>query len=300
VNGHDPGVVYASEMVALSDDVVNWAESAVGQQVLDWKGLREGGAPWLLRLRGGDQVVLRAGGAFATEVAALRLAEKHRIPAPRLVAVGDGVMLISVVPGSSLIPVEPTTERLEALGAVAARLHAVELLPCHELPARSRPIELEDFRQWRQREGASELLHAAEDAVARLPEPAAGSVFVHGDLWQGNIMWEEDKATAMVDWDCAGVGHPGVDLGSLRCDVAMLFGGDAPEIVLAAWQKHSGRALDDAAYWDMVAALSTPPKMADWESTIQDQGRPDLNGEVLTARRDTFLHNALNRLPGSK
>ncbi|GHF12949.1 hypothetical protein GCM10017786_53690 [Amycolatopsis deserti] len=50
------------------------------------------------------------------------------------------------------------------------------------------------------------------------------------------------------------------------------------------------------ACWDVVAALSTPPRLATWEATIQDQGRTDLDGDTLTARRDSFLRAALNRL----
>jgi hypothetical protein len=43
--------------------------------------------------------------------------------------------------------------------------------------------------------------------------------------------------------------------------------------------------------------LSTPPDFADrWEATIQDQGRPDLTGDLLNARRDEFLSDAIERL----
>ncbi|MCP3805152.1 hypothetical protein NLX83_38400 [Allokutzneria sp. A3M-2-11 16] len=52
----------------------------------------------------------------------------------------------------------------------------------------------------------------------------------------------------------------------------------------------------DEPYWDVVAALATPPDLIDWESTIQDQGRDDLDGATLTARRDAFLRAALDRL----
>jgi aminoglycoside phosphotransferase (APT) family kinase protein len=263
------------------------------------RGLREGGAPWLLRFGDGTEAVLRSGSGVDTEVAALRLAGECGIPAPRLVAVGDAMMLVSVVAGSSRIPLEPTARRLASLGAAAARLHAVGLTPSRELPLRHRPIELADFVRWRERDGASALLREAEDAVARLPEPSSGPVFVHGDLWQGNTMWLDGELVAVVDWDCAGAGHPGVDLGSLRCDAAVMFGGDAAEIVLAGWQERAGRALEGGAYWDVVAALSTPPDLAGWESTIQDQGRVDLDGATLTARRDTFLRAALDRLVNS-
>ncbi|MFD2419508.1 phosphotransferase family protein [Amycolatopsis pigmentata] len=263
---------------------------------MESRGLRAGGAPWLLRFDGGAEFVLRSGGAFDTEVAALRLAGECRIPAPHLIAVGDGVMLVSVVAGSSRIPVKPTADRLASLGAAAAALHRVELTPTKDLPLRHRPVELDDFTSWRERDGASALLREAEEAVAQLPEPSSVPVFVHGDLWQGNTMWRNGELTAVVDWDCAGAGHPGVDLGSLRCDASMMFGLDAADTVLTGWQERAGRVLEDVAYWDVVAALSTPPDLTAWQLTIHDQGRDDLDGAVLTARRDAFLRVALDRL----
>ncbi|HEY0807930.1 MAG TPA: aminoglycoside phosphotransferase family protein [Pseudonocardiaceae bacterium] len=277
-----------------AEDAVSWAESAAGQAVVDSRGLREGGAPWLLTFDGGMAAVLRSCGD--TELAALRLAARHGIPAPRVLAVGDGMTLLSVVTGSSRIPVTSTDERLAALGAAAALIHALELAPSKDLPLRHRPIELVDFDRWRARDGAATVWRSARDAVTRPPEPSTGPVFVHGDLWQGNTMWSDGELAAIVDWDNAGTGHPGVDLGSLRCDAAILYGGDAPEILLAGWQERAERPAEHVAYWDVVAALSTPPDLTDWESTIQDQGRTDLDGATLTARRDTFLHAALDLL----
>jgi aminoglycoside phosphotransferase (APT) family kinase protein len=277
-----------------SEEALNWAATTVGQPVAGSRGLREGGAPWLLRFGDGTEAVLRTAGD--TEVAALRLAAECGIPAPRLIAVGDSMMLESVVAGTSRIPVVPTPGRLASLGAVAARLHAVELTPSKDLPLRHRPIEGEDFVGWRQREGATTLLREAEDAVARLPEPSADPMLVHGDLWEGNTMWLDGELTAVVDWDCAGAGHPGVDLGSLRCEVAIAFGVDAAELVSAGWQERAGRPPADVAYWDVVAALSTPPHLISWESTVQDQGRTDLDGATMTIRRDAFLRAALDRL----
>jgi aminoglycoside phosphotransferase (APT) family kinase protein len=39
----------------------------------------------------------------------------------------------------------------------------------------------------------------------------------------------------LVDWDAAGVGHPGIDLGTLRLDAAILFGLPAADEVLEGW-----------------------------------------------------------------
>jgi aminoglycoside phosphotransferase (APT) family kinase protein len=79
---------------------------------------------------------------------------------------------------------------------------------------------------------------------------------VHGDLWCGNTLWDGSRLTAVLDWDCAGVGPPGIDLGSLRCDAAWCHGIEAAEHVLDGWEAETGRTASDVPYWDAVAALS--------------------------------------------
>jgi hypothetical protein len=119
---------------------------------------------------------------------------------------------------------------------------------------------------------------------------------VHGDLWQGNVLWDGDTLASVLDWDCAGRGPAGVDLGSLRCDAALCFGAEAAGDVLDGWQDHAGRPAENVAYWDLVAALSTPPDMGWFPPTFVDQGRPDLTADVLVERRDQFLAAAIDTL----
>lgn len=272
---------------------IMWPESEVVSRV----GLRQGSkSPWLLTHVDGRQAVLRDQGPFDTEIAALTAAEANGVVAPRVLASSETGLLISVVPGSSLIPTELTPGRLEAIGAAAATIHAIELAPTKDLPARHRPIELVDFDDWRARRTASPLLLEAMEAVATLPEPPHPTVLLHGDFWQGNTMWADGSLVAVIDWDCAGVGHPGVDLGSLRCDAALFYGPEYADRVSEGWRSKAGKPAPDVAYWDVVASLSTPPDVGEWLPNAVDQGRPDLDGPTLNARRDEFLKAALSQL----
>jgi aminoglycoside phosphotransferase (APT) family kinase protein len=267
------------------------------ETVISRVGLRQGSkSPWLLTYEDGRQAVLRDQGPFDTEIAALTAAAEHGVPAPRVLSSTETELLLSVVPGSSLIPTVLEPGRLEAIGAAAAAIHVVELAPSKDLPARHRPIELVDFDDWRARRTASPLLLRAMEALASRPEPPHPTVLVHGDLWQGNTMWLDGELVAVIDWDCAGVGHPGVDLGSLRCDAALFYGPEYADRVLDGWRERAGRVAPDVAYWDVVASLSTPPDVGEWIPNAVDQGRPDLDGPTLNARRDEFLQAALNRL----
>jgi aminoglycoside phosphotransferase (APT) family kinase protein len=291
----------------VDGSVVAWVrEVTSASRVTVVRGLREGGSPWLLSVDG-DEVVLRVGRSgdaapFATEVAALRLAAEAGVPAPSVLGHDDGarhgvpLLLAERLSGSSRIPKECDADRLRALGAAAARLHALPLRPSPALPTRDRPIGLVDFAMLRRERGASALLRRAEGLLSQTAPTATTTVFVHGDLWQGNAIWSAGRLSGLVDWDCAGAGPPGVDLGSLRLDAALCFGQAAEQEVLGAWEQTAGRAADDVAYWDAVAGLATPPDLGWFPDAMADQGRPDLDQATLVERRDAFLSAALDRL----
>jgi len=297
------------------EPVLGWVADQVGTsaRVVAVKGLRAGAGPWRLGIDHGGQTVeavLRVGDPdtasrrrLATEAAALALAEEHRLAAPRLLAVdlagdtaGRPALLMTVLAGSSTIPVIASVARLRALGAATAALHAVATTPRPDLPLRVRPVADVDFAALRRASGSSPLLDAAEQRLHELPMPPGMSVFVHGDLWQGNTLWAGEACMGMVDWDAAGVGHPGIDLGSLRLDAAIMFGLPAAAEILDGWRQASGRAVDAVAYWDLVAALTTPTDMATWLPVAHDHGRADLDTLTLNGRRDAFLRAALDQL----
>lgn len=276
-----------------------WAAAAAGSGVVAERGLREGGSPWLLSLADGREVVLKVGedrSLSGTEVAALRLLSPHGLPVPELLGVDLPAVLTTCLPGTSRTTAAPSAVRLRALGAAAALVHAVPL-PDTPLPERDRPIAVVDFAALRQELPARPLLVEAEAAMAAIPAPAGPRVVVHGDLWHGNTLWNGDRLTGLVDWDCAGVGHPGVDVGSLRCDAALFTGRpDAADNVLAGYEEATGRQLPDVARYDVVAALCTPPELGWFVAAAHDQGRTDLDRETLLGRRDVFLRGALDRL----
>jgi aminoglycoside phosphotransferase (APT) family kinase protein len=297
------------------------------QAVLDWvaamfgghatvqlvRGLRAGDNPWLLRITRSSRIteaVLKTvnparPARLLTEIAALRLAEARGVAAPRIIGydIGDAgsgsvALLQTVVPGRSAIPTEPTTTRLRAMGAVAAALRTITVEPSPQLPVRTRPITARDFARERATgtDPGTALLRHADERLRRHPVPAGDLVLVHGDLWQGNLMWAGDAVTGLIDWDMAGVGDNGIDLAALRLDAALMFGMDAADQVLAGWADVTGVRPQSLAYWDAVAAQNLPSDLALFLTTIHAQGRADLSAAVLNARRDAFLTAALDRL----
>ena len=109
-----------------------------------------------------------------------------------------------------------------------------------------------DFAQLRREAQPQQLLVRAERAIADF-EPTGPDGFVHGDLWQGNSLWRGDILAGVIDWDCAGTGKAGIDLGSLRFDAVLNFGAGADADVLAGGEAEAGESARDVAYWDVQA-----------------------------------------------
>jgi aminoglycoside phosphotransferase (APT) family kinase protein len=221
---------------------------------------------------------------------ALQTAMSHSLPAPELLGLdpdgdeaGVTASVETVVPGTTDWPAPTTIQRLEAAGEAIAAVHRVQLGTNRHLPHRPRPIAVDDFAADRRagRMPTTPLLRAADDQVSATRPEDASVTFVHGDVWPGNMVWSGNSVRALIDWKTAGVGNPGVDLGELRKQMAIIHDADAPRHVLAGWERASGGRASDVPYWDAVAALNTPTRMYD---------------ETASARRDQFLRAALNRL----
>lgn len=252
-----------------------------------------------------------------------------------LEATGDApvALLMSWLPGSSTVPLVASAERLRDVGRVAGALHRVSLEPSPKLPIRKHHIAWTDFALWRRlanryraataprreavvTEAMSELpgwsrrateelmrttestalLDEADEQVQATVRPSEPTVFVHGDLWQGNTMWEGDRCVGIVDWETAGAGHPGVDLGSLRWDAAVLFGEWAPDHIATGWTESTGREPDSQSYWDVVTALNLPADVGGLVPSLHEAGRTDLDVQTVRDRHEAFLRDALDRL----
>jgi aminoglycoside phosphotransferase (APT) family kinase protein len=303
-----------------SEQVLRWAAGVVGgTRVVSAENLsrsdHRGSGTFRLRIEGSaaraTDVILKApvpgridDGMVITNARALRLAKTHGLAAPRLIAAdldggasGTVATLETLLSGSSDLPRTVSAARLREAGAAIARVNAITLESQADLPHRPRPCAVDDRAAERRRGWmpTTPLLQQADERVTSHGVPAAASVFLHGDVWGGNMVWEGDRCVALIDWKTAGVGDPGVDLGSLRMQMALQYGQDAPAHVLEGWQRQAGRAAIAVPYWDAAAALNTPTVMHGWPG-FADDGSP-LDAAAVTERRDAFLRTALDQLP---
>lgn len=73
-------------------------------------------------------------------------------------------------------------------------------------------------RVWKSRRMEPSVIVTAgfEWLLNNIPQDEQPPVLVHGDAGFHNVMADGGRVTAMLDWECAHVGHPGEDLGACR------------------------------------------------------------------------------------
>ncbi len=92
--------------------------------------------------------------------------------------------------------------------------------------------------------------------IAYLPrqiriEPA----LVHVDYWPGNILWEGETISAVVDWEEAAQGDPAIDVAYCRMDMILSGMIEAADKFLATYEKEMGKPVLNLGFWELAAAV---------------------------------------------
>ncbi|MFG2352185.1 fructosamine kinase family protein [Streptomyces sp. NPDC048521] len=232
------------------------ASRLTGRAVTDARAAS--GRPAEVTLDGGTPVMVKRGdapGAVRAEVAGLRwLAAADAVAVPAVLGHDERWMVTERVPTG-----HPDPEAALLFGQALAALHAagaphfgapppggpedayIGLAPMRNTPGIDWPGWYAEHRVLPYVRGAVDrgTLRPAEAAVfervcARLPElagPAERPARLHGDLWNGNVLWGADGEVRLIDPAAHG-GHRETDLAMLR-----LFGCPHLDRVLAGYEE---------------------------------------------------------------
>jgi aminoglycoside phosphotransferase (APT) family kinase protein len=256
-----------------------------------------------------DRVVVRQHGAASwkpleegvtsTEHAVLEALADASLPVPRP-RLCDLSGLVLPAPYLVLPFIDGTKEPhtlslgLERMAGFLARLHRLDVealaLPA-TLPRRDNPVpELLEYLP----DGLEALRHLIEKRDAGQEPWPTGSV-LHGDFWPGNILWQEDRIAAVIDWEDAAVGDPLSDLACSRVELMCAYGEAAMEAFTAHYLRARGQAVDPAALalWDLLVSSGALAFMDRWglepqmEAARRSKTRAFLNRAAdALARRD--------------
>ena len=200
------------------------------------------------------------------EFAALQYACQNGIPAPQPLLLDETGDLLGIpgivtryVPGAHIeSPLDPLTWA-RALAETLARIHEVpsdsaprSLLLDANLEASwfLRSDHIPDFMQAHP-EG-EHLWQAVQRNYPRL-EPVPPTL-VHVDYWPGNILWDGDQISAVVDWEEAAFGDPAIDVAYCCMDIILRGLPQAADEFLRVYEAVSGHPLPNLGFWELAAA----------------------------------------------
>lgn len=97
-----------------------------------------------------------------------------------------------------------------------------------------------------------------------VPHARNKPTLLHGDYWQGNILWHDDKIAAVIDWEDAALGDPLSDLANARLEILWAFGPRAMRTFTEHYQSLTPLDYSQLALWDLYIALCPAGKLDTW------------------------------------
>jgi aminoglycoside phosphotransferase (APT) family kinase protein len=199
----------------------------------------------------------------------LRITHAHGLRAPEPVFLDEfcdlfstPVLVIEYVDGDTDFVPADVAAYLEQMAAELARIHTVKstpdlsFLPALDKGFGSRPGALDDDLD----EGR---IRDALESAWPLPR-MNDSVLLHGDYWPGNILWNDGRLAAVIDWEDAAVGDPLADLANSRLEILWSHGPDAMNDYTERYRSLATADFANLPYWDLCAALRPCAKIAGW------------------------------------
>jgi aminoglycoside phosphotransferase (APT) family kinase protein len=202
------------------------------------------------------------------EFKTLELLSTHGIPVPELLYLDDsGAMLGSpgivtrYLPGRLVMSQPYPAHWAEALAKTLADIHRIPINASDTsflLDGNSEVIWFLKSRDSmpeyiRAHPMGNALWNTMLDYLPKLVrvEPA----LVHIDYWAGNILWDEGKISAVVDWEEAARGDPGIDVAYCRMDMILCGMNEVADAFLAAYEKKMNRSVPNLGFWELAAAV---------------------------------------------
>ncbi|MQY10011.1 hypothetical protein SRB5_01150 [Streptomyces sp. RB5] len=118
-------------------------------------------------------------------------------------------------------------------------------------------------------------------------------VLTHYDFWSGNVLWQDDQLTGIVDWSGASLAPRGFDVSWCRLDLVLLHGPFAAEAFLSAYEEASGMPVPSMALWDLFALTNSHRSVETWLPNYHDLGRTDLTTAELRRRHTAWTDDCL-------
>jgi aminoglycoside phosphotransferase (APT) family kinase protein len=235
-----------------------------------------------------------ADGLLTREADNLRLLGPTDVPAAELVAVDataeqceDPSLLMTLLPGAIRLDdaavVRPLAEQL-------VRIHRIEVTD------ETRP---RSYQAWTGPErvrlpaatSRPELWEKAVDGIRQDP-PAYDGCFLHRDFHPGNVLFDGERISGVVDWVETSWGPSDLDVAHCSTALALLHGATVGLSFAAAYEA-AGGTISSEPYWRLLDALAYAPDAEKVAVPWREVGRTDLTPALLQSRLEDYLEGVL-------
>ena len=211
------------------------------------------------------------------------------VPRPRLLDESGSDLptpyfVMDFVEGTSTVPASALPGAMREMAAFLARLHGIDV----ETAQRPRLPDREDPRdailEYLPAAGLGDRVRAAL-ASGAAGEPASSRSLLHGDFWPGNVLWQDDRIAAVLDWEDAAIGDPLSDLACCRVELLCAYGASAMDAFTSHYLEHANVDVSGLPLWELYVSASALATMPHW----------GLEPEVLAVRQrhtTAFLERA--------
>jgi len=203
-------------------------------------------------------------------------------PVPRVVHIGDCAeplgapfFVMERVAGEAVSDIDLQDWFTQASDAMRARM-SMDWVAAFAALARLAPLDVlgppvspeDDLHKWQRFAGAANSPRLVDqiDRLLRTPAPLSGPAsVVHGDPKLSNLMWQDWRISAMLDWEMALNSDPLADLGYMLYLLPSPFheATRAPKLpgmigrdeAIAAWERVSGRSAA-GVMWHEIAQIA--------------------------------------------
>jgi aminoglycoside phosphotransferase (APT) family kinase protein len=291
---------------AVPGRVLAWAQDHLDSEIVAVKPVGGGRTDTIsaVYLRRGEPVILRHVSVerwgeigrqhVICEALGCRLMEGSSLPVPRLIAsdpdgsrTGDYANLTTRLPGR--VRLGPLNlDAIDELAKIAVIIHGTPV--ANDLRPRQYEFWTPDdlvVPSWTSR---PELWRRAIDIFNQGP-PSTRPGLLHRDFHPGNILWEGDRITGVIDWAETSWGPPDLDVVHSRANFAMLHDFDSADAFSYCYRWHGGMLDDDhdaEVFWavsDILGFLPDPTQII----TALIHHRTDLPDHVVRERLEHLL-----------
>ena len=224
------------------------------------------------------------------EFKTFELLNRHQIPAPEPLlldvsgdVLGSPGIVTRFVEGQ--LTMDAPSDALEWSRNLARTLAQIHSIPCGEdeqkflLNGNEQAAWFVNYdsppRYMQEYPGGSDLWSDMRGFSSRLV-PDVPSL-LHIDYWSGNILWNKNEISAVLDWEEAAYGDPAVDVAYARMNIFLMGAPEAADEFLQVYESELGRRVINLGFWELAASVRPMTDPVDWN--VHETG----------ANRDVFI-----------